>query len=481
MPEITGFLEPELPYSVEPYDGDATRKSGELVVERTTPQVFTQPGTLANAELYDQMRRYYREYRAMRTDPTIAFARMMCIAPLINAGWSYKASKKAPSEAKEMIEEIFEPKRIRLTKTALEGYMDFGWMPYEMVKGVREKDGFITVNKFKPLIQFFTWILVDRNKGDYVGLRQQLAVMQVVDLSVYDSLLLTFDVEGTNYYGFALMENARLAYDAWNNVEAASLRYDTKIAGSFIVVHYPIGNSPYNGSMMDNFDIAKAIVTAIESSGKIIVPRKIEQFIEEMNATLQKGEDVWKIELLTDNGSARAQFIERAKYLDSLKVRAFGFPERAVLEGQFGTKAESATQADFAILNIDVRHLLITQQINQQAVDLLLELNWGPESRGTVCIEPNPITDDKVDFYRKAYLMLLRNRDIAPTEFGNTDMITLRERMDLPQIDDDDQETEIKILPTTTRTLDQNKNGIQSDGNDFRDRSASPMPPNEKD
>ena len=47
-----------------------------------------------------------------------------------------------------------------------------------------------------------------------------------------------------------------------------------------------------------------------------------------------------EIELLSDSGKGQQPFTDRQKYLDILKVRAFGFPERSILEGQFGTKAD---------------------------------------------------------------------------------------------------------------------------------------------
>jgi hypothetical protein len=398
-------------------------------VERMPPQVYVEPGELSEALLPNKLRKYYKSYREMRTDPTIAFARMLCIAPLIQAGWVYKDKPGSPEGAKEFIEQMFEPLRMRLVKTALEGFIDFGWSPYEMVKKVDEW-GYITVTKFKPLLNTFTDILVDKDHGEYVGLRQEQGKV-ITDLSIYDSLCIMWDVEGTDYYGTPLMENARAPYTAWNVVESASDRYDKKIAGSHWVIHYPVGSSPYNGVDTDNFAIAKSILQAMESSGKVVVPRKMEQFIDDLNA--QKSEDAWKIELLSDNGSVRAQFIERSKYLDALKVRAFGIPERAILEGQFGTKAESETQADFAIVTIEVRHSLLCQQISQQAVNLVLDLNWGKEYRDTVAIEPNPLSDDKMAFFRQLYVGWTRDPQSAAAEMNTIDLPAFRDRLGLPK------------------------------------------------
>jgi hypothetical protein len=399
-----------------------------LVVERTTPQVFIAPGNITGGQLINPDRQLYRTYRLMRKDPTIAFARMLCVAPLITAGWAYKQTDYAPEGALEFIKNMFEPHRVRLMKTAMEGYIDFGWSPYEMVKKCDEW-GWITIEKFKPLIQMYTDILIDGNNGEYIGLRQQQG-NAVIDLSIYDSMCFTFDVEGTFWYGQALMENARAPYNAWNNVEQASERYDNKIAGSHWVIHYPVGQSPFRGKLTDNETIAENILASLESSGKIAVPTKVAAFVDDLNA--QNKEDAWKIEILSDSGSARAQFTDRCKYLDALKVRAFGFPERAILEGQFGTKAESESQADFAICNVEVRHTLITQQISQQAVNLVLELNYGVDSRDTVTVEPNPLSDDKIAFFRELFLAIMKDPNTAASVLQGLDMQQLWDKLGLP-------------------------------------------------
>jgi hypothetical protein len=400
-------------------------------VDRTTPQIFIAPGEMSDALLPNKLRSYYKTYRQMRTDPTIAFARMLTVAPLTMAGWVYKDKPGAPDGAKEFIEAMFEPLRRRLVKTAVEGYIDFGWSPYEMVKTVDEW-GYITIKRFKPLLQPYTDILVDKDHGEYIGLRQQ-GGRTIVDLSIYDSLCICWDTEGTDYYGTPLMENARGPYNAWNSVEASSERYDNKIAGSHWIIHYPVGSSPMNGVETDNYEIAKMLINAMEASGKVIIPRKVEQFIDDMNA--QKAEDAWKIELLSDSGSPGAQFINRAKYLDALKVRAFGIPERAVLEGQFGTKAESEAHADFAITNIEMRHGLLCQQISQHAVNLILDLNFGEDYRDTVCIEANPLSDDKMAFFRQLYIGWTHDAQTAYNEMSTIDMVAMRDRLGLPKME----------------------------------------------
>ena len=75
-----------------------------FVKERTTAQIYAVPGTLYDTELRYLNQRHYETYRRMRHDPTIAFARMLTVAPMMLAGWTYEAKKGAPTDAKEFHE-----------------------------------------------------------------------------------------------------------------------------------------------------------------------------------------------------------------------------------------------------------------------------------------------------------------------------------------------------------------------------------------
>jgi len=400
--------------------------------EHTRQQVFGQPGELSEPNLDNKLLKNYKTYREMRYDATIAFIRMLNVAPLVMAGWSYEEKQGAPVGARDFIEKNLEPWRTRLMKTAIEGYIDFGWAGYEVVLEVDCNLQHV-VKKIKPLTQDYTDILIDIENGDFMGFRQDMSG-EAVDLSIYNSLLLAFDVEGTYWYGSPLLENIRRAYESWNKVQLAADRYDTKIAGSHWVIHYPVGSSPYNGSALgedwDNYDIAVDILNKLVASGKIVIPRKVSQHIEDLNAV--QPEDAWKIEILSDSGKGSTQFIERMKYLDALKARGLGTPERAVFEGQFGTKAESEVQADFAIVNVEARHFAVTQQTNQQLIDLLLLLNWGKATKGTVYVKPVPLTNEKKQWLQSLYTTLLGDPDLLAGEASEIDMTALRKSLQVP-------------------------------------------------
>lgn len=398
--------------------------------ERTAAQLYGAHGELSDYELTNKWEHLYKTYKEMVSDPTIAFARMLCVAPLVTVGWSYEEKEGAPAGAKELIQESLEPWRIDIVKGAMEGYIDYGWSGYEMVYSVEEGKAYLT--KVKPLLQAQTWILVCVKTGEYLGLRQKDFHNQDVDLGIYDSLHIAIDVEGTNWYGRPLLENARAIYAQWNQVNSAANKYDTKVAGASWVVYYPVGESPYNGQLkVDNYLIALDFLASLQSNGKLAVPMTIAKWQTDMNTTDENAG--WKIELISDKGAGTVGFVERQKYLDALKVRAFGMPERAVLEGQYGTKAEASAHADFAITTFEMRHQIIVQQINRQSTNFILETNYGKEAIDTVVVKANPLVDERRILLEKIYSQVIGSPDGMMNEMQSLDMQTFRKQLDLPE------------------------------------------------
>lgn len=369
----------------------------------------------------------YKTYREMRNDPTISLARFLSAAPILVSDWSIQTYGEPADGSVKFVQEQILPLRLHVLRTAVLGCIDFGWQAYEKVWDI-DDNGRIVLKKLKPLLQDITEILISDENGAFSGLKQTQSGEDVI-LEVSESLLLNQDVEGTDWYGQPTMEIARKSYDKWEVVEDASDRYDRKIAGSHWVVHYPLGSSMIDGNEMDNFEVAKRLLRTLQSSGSITVPRKVQNLVDELNAD---SSDAWKIEILSDSGSARASFIDRAKYLDALKVRAFGLPERAVLEGQFGTKAEAEAHADLAIVHMELRHQLMAQQINWHLINQLIRLNWGRKYENTVYVQPAPIADLKLAFLRQLYTSILANPDGFASESIALDVTALRERLGVP-------------------------------------------------
>ncbi len=140
----------------------------------------------------------------------------------------------------------------------------------------------------------------------------------------------------------------------------------------------------------------------------------------------------WKIDLLDDGGPKQFSMVARMKYLDALKVRAFGLPERVVLEGQFGTKSEAEQHSDTAIVNMEVRHQIIVQLINWHLVNQLLRFNYGPESENTVFITPAPIVDLVLENTRRTFDKILSSPEGFMSAVDIIDLEAIRDQIGLP-------------------------------------------------
>ena len=378
---------------------------------------------------------FYRKAREIRRDPTIRMVRELAMAPLLMAEWEYEADDDAPVGAKELVEKIMSKMRLPLLRQSLCGMTDFGWQPFEIIAEQRE-DG-TSEPRLKPLLQDTTSILVNAADGSFFGLRQTPTIgvrIGWIYLLDQECLVISQDVEGTNWYGEPTLRSLERVYDESEVVSKTARKYDAKIAGTHWVIYYPLGTSDYGGQTLDNGEIAQKLLQQAEAVGGIAVPRSVVNALDAMNAAMAQSEaSQWKIELLTDGGKGQQPFTDRQKYLDVLKVRAFGFPERAILEGQFGTKAEAESHGDVAVSNLEVRHAMVVLQYNLKIVDLILAWNYGPQSKGKVRIKPSPLADDTKAFFRQVYLAMLSNPQGFMTEMSAVDLQQIRDRLGLPE------------------------------------------------
>lgn len=375
--------------------------------------------------------KFYTKVREMRNDATVSLCRELVAAPILTAAWSIDSNDAAPPDAKDIIDGCIQPFRLHLLKTSFYGCLDFGWQPYEKVFEHDEMTGKLLPKKLKPLLQDKTDIQIDPSNGSFMGFKQDEIL-----LDLDNSLLVNIDVEGTDWYGQPKMKSVEGAYDNWVICNNANVRYDAKIAGAHWIIHYPKGSTTINGLQKDNFTIATELLGQLQSSGSFVVPKFIEQFVGDANDAA--GSDTaWKIELLSAMPTSNVAFIDRLKYLDAMKARGLGLPERAALEGQFGTKAEAEAHADFAISNMELRHQMMVQHYNWHLINQILRLNWGPQYENTVWISVAPITDMALQYIRKIYEAVINNADGFAAESLKLDMDAMRDRLSLPTMSQD--------------------------------------------
>jgi len=400
-------------------------KKTKLTKEVTPAQTisFTYGRNVLTRPNYD-LRGTYAQLRAVRKDPTVSLARGLLVSCIQAGSWNIEADEDVRDDVREFIEHILPLRDKFLYNCITFGRVDYGWIGFEKIFNL---DGDrIVIKELKPLLHDITTILVTE-QGRFNGYRQNPLTGSSFDVEVEKCLHVAFDVEAGNLYGYPLLENVRLIEDMWNESNDGAKRYDKKLAGSHWVIKYPPGTGTVDGESKDNGEIAALLLAALESSGSVSIPTTTATVLQELINAEVANLYAWQVDFLEDSGHKQTDFIDRLKYLDTLKVRGLLLPERAILEGQFGTRAESAVQGDWAILNMEAIDKAMASMFNEQVINQLVELNFGIETVGKIRLVALPLVDTQIEFIRKIYE---KANDPA------LDVTVLRDKLDLPGLKD---------------------------------------------
>ena len=145
---------------------------------------------------------------------------------------------------------------------------------------------------------------------------------------------------------------------------------------------------------------------------------------------------------MLDTAASSPQYNERLEYMDKLKVRGLGFPERSVLEAtSAGSRADSGTAYAFAVNNLTLIHSIITKNINKQLINKLLAFNYGEDTIDTIFMIPGPILDSHKESLFELTSDLIKSRpEVA-------DLDTLMDRVDIPK-----SEEIVEVIPEVEQT-----------------------------
>lgn len=368
----------------------------------------------------------YDTYRTIRKHPTVRLGRAMLLAPICAGQWTVETDDDVDDTVVELIQTEVVDRRDAILPPALRARCDFGWASFEIVYRVRE--GHISVAKYKPLLADLTTILVEPNTGDFAGFRQGQ-----IDVPPEQSLLVTSELEGCEWYGTSTLEAIRSTYNDWVAANEAAARYDRRVAGAATVVRYPRGMTiQADGTEKDNSTIANEIATAISGGGRIVLPQPLEESIREVGE--QGARYVgWLIEFLGDGNPKQYSFVPRLGYLDKLLLRGLLLPERTLTEGQFGTKAEAGVHVEFAMVQLQETHRTVTAEINTQVVDRLVGLNFGPDVVGKVKLVAAPLVDAEREWLRSLYTNIVKQPSGFLTAMESLDFDAIMDSLGLPK------------------------------------------------
>lgn len=384
----------------------------------------------------------YRTYREMLTDPTIALAHAATSAPIIAAGYSVEADIDAPLGAKELVQDVFDKSGCDLVAESTRAIYQ-GNQCFEIVWEHQPRRTII--RKFKSLYPDHTTILVD-DYGNLAGLEQHGHT-----IGSDKSLVITHDKQFDDWYGRSRMENIRrFAWMPWRDASNRLAQYEKKVAGTIPLIRYPVGSGyDSNGVLVDNYRIAVQQLVQLGQSLGVVMPSNMVSWGEDL---LKQGADVasllqWSIEFLEVKSDHAPGMIAAMGYWDILKVRGYLMPERGILQGTSGTgtKAESGVHKDVGT-QISQQFLGTTfKTINEQAVDQLLSVNYGPQAKGKVYLTPGPIQDDALALYSSILTALYTGSpDLA---MAKLDLNAMNEALELPTYEDSGLMPPMPLLP----------------------------------
>lgn len=347
----------------------------------------------------------FQVYRAMRGNPTIALARMAATAPVRAAGWAVEGKEGVSEEWIAFIEDDIASRWAVLVKDMLYA-LDYGFAAFEKV-WVARPDGKWGYAKIKPLMPELTEILVDKDTGAFLGLKQDN-----ITLPENKSFLFTNDLEAGELHGRARHENCRVVWSQWKDILTKTSQYVNKSSGVIPMIEYPEGQSKdATGQQVDNFQHAKRMLAELGRGHGVYMPNTLAQFAEDL---VRQGVDIaqlkaWHISFLEAKSAHGAEFVEMMRHLESLMMRGWLVPERTATEGSHGTLAEATAHAGLALVVSNLLLQDIARYINWYLIDPLLAVNFGEDTRGDVFVTTEQLGSDERVWFRDLIKAVMTN------------------------------------------------------------------------
>jgi len=315
---------------------------------------------------------------------------------------------------------------------ALRNQIIYGWQAFERIlKWDSDKEQYL-VKELKPLLQEFTYILVNE-EGDYAGIRNIPPTDgRQVDIAASDLILFNIDVIGQNWYGTPLLLSAVEPYLESKTVQRYNNSFLDRISQVSGTITFPVGKETIGGVEFDNFDIAKEMAAGLSENSVVVIPNSSHR---ELDLSAPQS-PAWSFEPIPlQNLSVGSIFKENKDHLESLLINALGLPSRVVLDGQFGSYSANQTYRDCAYDILQTRQNRIIRVLNKQFLDPLLSLNY--DAPGLLTINAAPLDDDSLQNIFRLYPQL--------KDDPNVDQAAVKERLGIP---DTDKEDKFEVIDT---------------------------------
>lgn len=352
----------------------------------------------------------YTNYRLIRRHPTVAHVRRQVFAPVTYNAFGWGATKDAPAGAKDLMQRMFTPRKIRHVKSHACLSLDYGCLGGEIVWEFKE--GTYWYDRFKPLVIDTTGVMVVRGTGRFAGLRWGAGDAY---LERRKCALFTYGQaqggEAGFLYGESRLENIReTSWFDWINAAQQLMWITQKLAGKLCVITSPGGTYVIGKDEATGKDITRSYRDAAMSAGKAIADPRSNGVVWMPTAALPGNITAANMDLMKypmvqveviDFGShsdAIEGTLSRMKYHDGRMSAGYLRSARTNQESEHGSRADSVEQTNTDTIDLEGVDSDIWDAINEQMVDAALELKYGPDARGTVFGIPAKMTDENRTF-----------------------------------------------------------------------------------
>lgn len=329
-----------------------------------------------------------KTYRAMRNHPTIFLARTVAWTPILAAQdptVEGDAPEQAIADAQRLVDRFF----WKFVRHALSS-LDFGYAAWEKVWGGSGSN--IQIERLKPLVAWETHPILDKQTGEWLGIKQD-----AVELERERAIWYTNGGYADDPYGESRLYGIRGVWQHWNDATKQLGVYLNKVAGVIPLIEYPEGESQNSGGQTkSNFDIAVGIAGALAAGKGVVMPNTLANWSKELIRSGAKPDDIkaWRIQFLEAKGDYSTGILEVMRQADRYMVRGYAVPERAALEGQFGTKADASTHTDITVDASQQTIDDITEEFQNQVIRQELLFRYGQAVADAVALRSPALTDE---------------------------------------------------------------------------------------
>ena len=375
---------------------DVTKAGDQLVSAQIPPSGGVAFGSGGGPDLPAIPTGTFRTWRKMRGNPTIALGRAVRTVPVRHAPLAVESKDDVSDDQVKMVQEFIDDFGNNVVREMMFA-LEFGHATFEKVFVV--DSGMLKYSNIKYLIPENVTAIIDKDTGDLLG-----AKVNKVEVPADKLFWFVHEREGDNFLGRSIYENIREdAWFVWQQEKEKLLKLLIKISSIMPIIEYPEGRSrDANGSEQDNFDIAKNTILTMEKGAGVAMPNTYMAGLQEL---IKRGVNIkdfkaWTISFLETKTGHATEIISGMRHAEANMLRGMLVPERGVIEGEHGTKAEAEVHGALAV---EISELLlrdVVEAINKGLIDPLLVANFGPDARGQVFIKRAGLDSSTREFFK---------------------------------------------------------------------------------